>query len=150
MLRCALTRLKPAFTSSFVRLGFDPTTPTLRETWSVFRQFVREEVETRSDGVLVQAGTYSFHGPERYTFDFLRQFEVTCEDGEHDRYEQLHCRFEFEPTPELKALGWFNDWWFADGGSAVEPYLDLMQDRPEFIAVADLQPVEAKVEQEAV
>src|SRR5438874_640639 len=81
--------------------GVDPRNPTLIETWAVFRSFVEEPVETRSDGILVQGGTYSFYGPERYIFDFVRQFEVVADDGEHDHFEQLHCEFQFEPTASL-------------------------------------------------
>ncbi len=124
--------------------GVDPAAATLVATWSVFREFVHEPVETESDGVLVQGGVYDFYGPERYIFDFLRQVQ---EPGK-DEYEQLHCEFEYEATPELRALGDFNEWWFPDQGRPLDDYLEDMRARPEFDAIARLTPIRGRVYQE--
>jgi hypothetical protein len=124
--------------------GVDPEAATLAATWNVFREFVHEPVETASDGVLVQGGVYRFYRPERYIFDFLRQVQ---EPGD-DELEQLHCKFEFEPTPELRALGTFTEWWFLDEGRPLDDYLDEIRARPEFEAVVGLTPVRGRIFQE--
>ena len=121
--------------------SFDPDRPTLIQTWSVFGDFVAEPFDTESDGVLVQGGVYDFDGPERYYFDFVRQVQRHGED----EYVQIHCEFQFAITPELAALGEFNDWWFADEGRDAASFLTEMRARPEFEAVANLEPTAAAI-----
>jgi hypothetical protein len=130
--------------------GVDPRSPTFQETWTVFRSFATEPVETKSDGVLVQGAAHSFYGFERYTFDFVRQFEVVDGDGEFDHYEQLHCEFCFDPAASVGELASFTEWWFADGGSSLDDFLDEIERRREFAAAVGAVALTGRVEQEAV
>jgi hypothetical protein len=130
--------------------GVDPSQPQVAATWSVFRSFMTEPVDSASDGVLVQAGIYDWDGPDRYVFDFLRQVEVLDEDNEHDHYEQLHCEFQFEPSDQLRAFGTFEEWWFQGDEISLDAFMDAIEGRPEFAAVIELSPTAASVEQEEV
>ena len=103
-----------------------------------------------ADGVLYQAGDFDFYGAEEFYLDFVRQFEVTDEDGEHDHFEQLHCEFRFPMTEATRSFGRFNAWWFV---SSREPWVSFaarVEARPEFIALKTAPPTAAKVEQEVV
>jgi hypothetical protein len=88
----------------------DADRPTFLATWDVFAQFATEAVDTASDGLLFESGVYRFTGSERFTVQFLRQFEVLYDDGDHDHFEQLRCEFLYEPTEELRALGSLTLW----------------------------------------
>jgi hypothetical protein len=135
--------------------GLDPETPrSVGETWDVFKDFAAVAFETsgpESDGVLYQIGIYSFYGKPEFYIDFLRQFEITYDDGEHDHFEHLHCEFRFAATDELRAFGNLQHWWFADeGADAWWAYVALIEQRPEFRALRSALPEAAKVEQERV
>jgi hypothetical protein len=135
--------------------GLDPMRPpSVGETWEVFKEFVEIPFETEgpdSDGVLFQTGTFNFHGQDEFCLDFLRQFEVVDEDGEHDHYEQLHCEFRFPVTEATRSFGNFNIWWFS--GDEAQPWADfvaLVERSPEFIAFRSIAPQAAEIEQEEV
>jgi len=126
--------------------GIEPGQPVFRATWAVFREFSNEPVRTPSDGVLVEGGIYLL----RYCFALVRQFEVRSGDGEFDHYEQLQISFEYQPTSELRSLGAFSAWWFADDGTAIDDFLDEIETRSEFLAVADRLPTRMTVGHEEV
>jgi hypothetical protein len=132
--------------------GVDPIRPrSAGETWEVFKEFVAIPFATDSDGVLFQTGTFSFYGQDEFYLDFLRQFEVGDEDGEHDHYEQLHCEFRFPVTEATRSFGIFNHWWFADDeAQRWADFVALVEGRPEFIAFRSIVPQAAVIEQEEV
>ena len=91
------------------------------------------------------------HVRGRDHLDFLRQFEVVDEDGEHDQFEQLHCEFRYPVTDKTRSLGSFNRWWCA--GNEGDPWADfvaLVEARPEFLALGATAPQAASVSQEEV
>lgn len=118
--------------------------PDLIQVWDAFRSFLDVAFETDSDGVLVQGGVYSFGGPERYYFDFLRQLQHPGDD----EYEQVHCEFQYEPTAALRGLGTFSEWWFSDDGQDLDEFLTRMRSRPEFAAVLPITPIEVAIYQD--
>src|SRR6266511_5609648 len=128
----------------------DSRHPVFGETWDVFKQLAREPVDSSSDGLLFEAGTYAFGGPERFVVDFLRQFEVVGADGAHDHFEQLRCEFEFEVTTEVSAFGSFERWCYPNEGDDLESFFAEVEDRPEFRFALGGSPVSARVEQEGV
>ena len=130
--------------------GINPDNPSFLATWRVFKQFATEEVETASDGLLFQAGVYRFTGSERFTVDFLRQFEILYDDGDHDHFEQLHCEFLYEPTDELRALGSFTLWCFPSDGESIADWCEEVENRIEFQWASKLAPTQATVAQEVV
>jgi hypothetical protein len=135
--------------------GVDPLRPaSAGQTWEVFKEFVGIPFETEgpdSDGVLFQTGSFSFHGQDEFYVDFLRQFEVVEEDGEHDHYEQLHCEFRFPVKEVTRSFGNFNHWWFAhDDAQPWADFVALVEGRPEFIAFRSVTPQAARIEQEEV
>ena len=136
--------------------GLDPRNlPSAGETWEVFKEFVAIPFETEgrdSDAVLFQTGTFDFGGRAEFYVDFLRQFEVADEDGEHDHYEQLHCEFRFPITEATQSFGNVNLWWFSDDDDG-QPWADfvaLVEARPEFIAFRSIAPQTAEIEQSQV
>lgn len=84
----AETRLRQGLSET----GVDPVDPSFLATWQVFKHFASDPVDSPTDGLLFESGVYRFTGPERFTVDFLRQFEV-YQDDDHDHYEQLRCEF---------------------------------------------------------
>lgn len=135
---------------ALVESGVDPDNPTFLATWRVFKHFAAEAVETASDGLLFESGVYRFTGSERFTVDFLRQFEVLYEDGDHDYFEQLRCEFLYEPTEELRALGSLTLWCFPSDGESVADWCDEVERRVEFEWATRLAPSQATVSQERV
>jgi hypothetical protein len=132
--------------------GLDPMRPpSVGETWEVFKEFIEIQFETEgpdSDGVIFQTGTFNFHGQDEFYLDFLRQFQVVDQDGDHDHYEQLHCEFRFPATEATRLFGKFNIWWFS--GDEAQPwgeFVGLVERRPEFIAFRSTAPQAAVIEQ---
>jgi len=140
----------------FLRDGLDPGAPsTVEDAWRVFREFAAvasEATGPEQDGVLYQAGNFSFHGVEEFYLDFVRQFEVTDDGGggEHDHYEQLHCEFRFPMTAETRARGRFAAWWFASGSEPWSAFVSTVEARPEFAALRAARPVGVRVWQDLV
>jgi len=132
--------------------GVNPAAPrSAAEAWPVFKEFVSMPFDTASDGVLYQVGLSNFYGPEEFYLDFLRQFEVVDEDGEHDHFEQLHCEFRYPVTDETRSFGSFNQWWFAgDEGEGWAEFVALVEARAEFQALGPTAPKAASVSQEEV
>ncbi len=86
-----------------------------------------------------------------FYLDFLRQFDVTDEDGEHDHFEQLHCEFRFPITAETRSFERFNHWWFAgEGSEAWSNFIELVEQRPEFVAMTSTTPQAVSIQQEPV
>ena len=124
-----------------VEARIDPEHLQLVPAWRVFRSFADQPVASESDGVLVQSGTYNWEDGERFVFDFLRQVQLP----DDDEFVQIHCEFEFEPTPALRALGTFEEWWFRDDDGPLEAFLDDMESSAEFRAAKALTPTRARL-----
>ena len=118
--------------------------------WRAFTRFATEPVESASDGLLFQAGTYSFTGSEKYTVGFVRQFEVVDEDNEFEYYVQLQCEFLYEPNADLRALGSYNLWCFPSDGDSIDDWVGAVEARIEFQTAQRLAPTSVTVEQEQV
>ena len=121
--------------------GIDLEQPALLETWRVFRTFAEQPIDSESDGILVQSGVYDEDDGERFVFDFLRQVQLP----DDDEFLQIHCEFQFSPTPDLRELGVFEQWWFSDEGDSPSTYFDEIEARPEFRAVSMLTPTQGRV-----
>jgi hypothetical protein len=135
--------------------GIDPIRPrSAGETWDVFKDFVAMPFATAgadSDGVLYQTGIFDFYGHDEFYLEFLRQFEVAYNDGEHDHYEQLHCEFRFPVNDVTRAFGSFDHWWFAgDQGQPWADFVALVERRPEFIALRWIAAQAVSIKQEEV
>ncbi len=87
---------------------------SMATAWRVFCDFARRPVtDTASDGVLFQAGTYSFSGVPLFTVGLTRQFERLDPNGGHAYYEQLQCELTFDPESGESWSTWFfsgEDW----------------------------------------
>lgn len=134
--------------------GLDPHSPrSLGDTWAVFKEFVKVPFDLRgpdSDGVLYQTGIFSLYGEPEFYISFLRQFEATYDDGDHDHYEQLECEFRYPVTEETQLFEPFEHWWFPDEQQTWEAFVQLVEQRPEFLALRSMRPRAARVAQEAV
>ncbi|MEV8398434.1 hypothetical protein [Streptomyces niveus] len=104
---------------------------TTRAAWRAFIRFGRQRFATAptpdSDGLLFQYGTYDFSGRPMFTVDLTRQFDISDDDGEHDRYVQVHCELRYECEPALDALGDFNSWFFHDADADLDEWLADME-----------------------
>lgn len=96
----------------------------VEDAWRAFLRFGRTRFDTPGtpdcDGLLFQYGTYAFDGPPRFLLDFVRQFEIADDTGEHDHHVQVHCEARFTPVPALRELGSFNAWFFHDGDDSLD------------------------------
>ena len=134
--------------------GLDPRSPrSLADTWVVFKDFVKVRFDLRgagSDGVLYQSGVFSFYGEPEFYISFLRQFEATFENGDHDRFEQLECEFRYRLTDETQSFEPFEHWWFRDEQQTWDEFVQLVEQRSEYLTLRSRPPRAARVAQEQV
>ncbi|MFF3612057.1 hypothetical protein [Streptomyces sp. NPDC002580] len=128
---------------------------TTEDTWAAFVRFGRMRFSTANspdaDGLLFQyGGVYAFDGPEAFSLDLTRQFEVLGESGDHDHFVQVHCELAYEPVPALTALGAFNSWFFHDSGEDLGRWLEALTDQDAWTVIREQRPVKVAVRQEAV
>ena len=98
--------------------------------WSAFKVYGREVFGTPDVGLLFQVGTYDFTGVPLFYFDPVCQFEVTDADGEHDRFEQLHCEMTRQADELLNGIEaslWSFDYPSADAFFAAVESLPAFQ-----------------------
>ncbi|MEU6673800.1 hypothetical protein [Streptomyces sp. NPDC046925] len=136
-------------------LGRGRQTPAGLDPDAAWRRFVRFgsrrfDTAPGGDGLLLQYGTYAFEGPPLFTLDLARQFEINDAAGEHDHFIQLHCEFRYEPVPELRALGQFEDWFFHDTDDELDRWADGLGNRGFWPIVRTHRPREVRVYQEQV
>ncbi|MFD5813077.1 hypothetical protein [Streptomyces sp. NPDC127038] len=129
--------------------------PSMTEdAWSAFIRFGRMRFSTAdstdADGLLFQYGVYTFDGPDAFSLDLTRQFEVLDEDGDHAHFVQVHCELIYEPVPALAALGDFSSWFFHDSGEDLERWLEALTARDAWAAIREQTPMKVEVYQEAV
>jgi len=72
--------------------------------WSAFKAYGREVFGQQGVSLLFQVGTYDFTGEPLFYFNPLCQFEIMDSDGEHDRFEQLHCEMTCLPGDDLSGI----------------------------------------------
>ncbi|MFE9125091.1 hypothetical protein ACFYOF_06655 [Streptomyces sp. NPDC007148] len=137
-----------------LRVGQLSSPTTAEDAWSAFIRFGQMRFSTAdspdADGLLFQYGVYSFDGPEAFSLDLTRQFEVLGEDGDHDHFVQVHCELIYEPVPALVALGDFTSWFFHDSGEDLGQWLEALTTRDAWAAIREQRPVKLEVYQEAV
>lgn len=68
-------------------------TMSLAEMVDAFEKMCQIEIDSETDMILFETGTYDFSGPEYFYFNLVRQF-----DGEDDEYTQLHLEIMYEPN----------------------------------------------------
>src|SRR5690606_33995784 len=81
--------------------------------------------------LLFQAGTYNFGGRPLFYFDPVCQFEIVGSDGDHERFEQLHCELTCLPSPELEGL---NVSLWSSECNDVDAFYAAVESLPEFQA----------------
>ncbi|MFD5819201.1 hypothetical protein [Streptomyces sp. NPDC127038] len=127
---------------------------TTDDAWSAFIRFGRMRFGTADspdvDGLLFQYGVYTFDGPDGFSLDLTRQFEVLDENGGHAHFVQVHCELIYEPVPALVALGDFTSWFFHDSGEDLGRWLEALTARDAWAAIREQRPMKVEVYQEAV
>ncbi|MET9670403.1 hypothetical protein ABZY19_34430 [Streptomyces sp. NPDC006475] len=135
-------------------VGQLPSATTTDDTWSAFTRFGRLRFTTADspdvDGLLFQYGVHAFDGPEVFSLDLTRQFDVVDEQADHDHFVQVHCELVYEPVPALAALGDFNSWCFHDSSDDLGRWLAALTAREAWAVIRDHRPLKIKVYQEAV
>lgn len=142
--------IEKRFRRKLKQSGIDLVRPILPATWEVFKGFAGETVDSASDGLLFESGTYRFTGTEQFTVSLVRQFEVVDDAGDHEHYVHLRCEFLYEPTDELRSHGSFNLWCFPSDGDSIGEWVDGVESRIEFQSAVRLVPVSVTVSQEQV
>ena len=89
------------------------------------------DLDKQDDMLLFQWGTYDWGRGEHFEVDITRQLVFQDREDEEARIWQLSLRFEFAPSPELRALGDQNKW------------CDLPSDLPDFSAFVLTSPAMA-------
>jgi hypothetical protein len=115
--------------------------------WSAFKVYGREVFGQQGTGLLFQAGTYSFTGTPLFYFDPVCQFEITGPDGEHDRFEQLHCEMTCpadDQSSGIEASLWSFDYPTADA------FFAAVESLPAFQAAVQRADYRVSVSHEAV
>ncbi|MCX4991216.1 MULTISPECIES: hypothetical protein [unclassified Streptomyces] len=137
-----------------LRVGQLSSPATTEDAWSAFIRFGRMRFNTAdspdADGLLFQYGVHAFDGPEAFSLDLARQFEVLGADGDYDHFVQVHCELVYEPVPALAALGDFNSWFFHDSGEDLGRWLGALTARDAWAVIREQRPVKVEVYQEAV
>jgi hypothetical protein len=84
----------------------DLNTPNIQEVWAIFKEFVKEPIETVppfADILMFECGVFPFYGPENFTASFVRQSFLGVE--EYNQYLwQFHCVFTYKLRDELKTF----------------------------------------------
>lgn len=119
----------------------------IKKVWETFKDFCKEPVEGEEDKeILFESGVYDFTGEELFHFDFVRQFTVYEED-EYSHMEQLHCKFLFKKTDELRSLEvseWSMDY------DDIDDFLNHIENLQEFKIPLNLKPIKSEIYQEEV
>jgi hypothetical protein len=127
------------------KIGED--TDDINKVWETFKDFCKEPVEGEEDKeVLFECGVYDFTGEELFHFNFVRQFTVYEED-EYSQMEQLHCKFLFKPTDELRSLEaseWSMDY------DDIDDFFNHIENLQEFKIPFNLKPIKSEIFQEEV
>lgn len=111
--------------------GVDHHSASGLAVWSAFKELGRETFGSEGVGLLFQVGTYDFTGNSLFYFDPVCQFEITDSDGEHDRFEQLHC--ELTCVPDDALIGVEASLWSFDYPTA-EAFFTAVEALPAFEA----------------
>lgn len=137
-----------------MRVGHLSSPTTTEDAWSAFARFGRLRFSTADspdvDGLLFQYGVYAFDGPEAFSLDLTRQFDVLDDEGDHDHFVQVHCELVYEPVPALAALGNFSSWFFHDSGDDLERWLAAFTARDAWAVIREHSPVKIEVYRETV
>lgn len=118
---------------------------TAATAWTLFGSFSGIEFdvprEPESDGLLYQFGVYDFSGESRFHFDLTRQFGLR----DSDEYLQFHCDLRYLPAPPLRALGSHSEWWFPGDGRQLPEWVDVVNQRAEWIVLESARPTTVEV-----
>jgi hypothetical protein len=124
------------------------------DVWQAYLRFGRRLFDisdgSDADGLLFQYGNYSFGGPEAFTLDLTRQFEILDADGDHDHYVQVYCECRYEAEPALQALDSFDSWFFHGAGDDLDEWAHGLTVRSEWTTLRTLKPTEIRVYQDQV
>lgn len=99
--------------------------------WEAFKSYGREVFHADGVGLLFQVGVFTFSGPRHFYFDSVVQFERLDEEGEHERFEQLHCELTCAPTEATD--GTQAELWSFDYSTA-DAFFAAVESLPEFHA----------------
>lgn len=119
------------FREWLARQGVRESAITAASVWEAFKGYGREVFHADGVGLLFQVGVFNLSGPRLFYFDPVVQFARLDEDGEHDRFEQLHCELTCAPTEALegtKAELWSFDY------STADAFFAAVESLPEFHA----------------
>jgi hypothetical protein len=119
--------------------------PAAADAWTAYVAFadVAFEVpdEPDADGLLYQYGVYDFSGESRFHLGLVRQFALF----DDDELMQFHCNLQFAATPELRALGRYDEWWFLDEG-APAVWFERIRARPEWPLLTAQLPIAVDID----
>jgi hypothetical protein len=141
-----------SFQAVLAEMGVDVERPDPRMTWEAFKRFATVPVATASDGLLFESlGTPVKGSATQFVVQFVRQYEVVYEDGDHDHYVQMRCEFIYALTSQLRELSRpLAMWRFANEAQSVERWIAEVESRDEFRVVMEHKPLRAEIQQHDV
>lgn len=135
-------------TENYLKNKIGENSSDITKVWEAFKSFGREHVEGEEEiALLFQCGVSDFTGEELFYFDFVRQFTI-YDNEEYSHMEQLHCKFVFEPTDDLRELE-TSQWYFENDGD-VEDFFIEIENIQEFKVPMKRKPTRLNVYQEEV
>jgi hypothetical protein len=105
--------------------------PTVADLHEAVRRFAEIEFDVPdspdSDGFLFQYGEVNWLPEPTFIVGFVRQLEVSDENGQHEYYSQVLLEYRYGMDEGLGAVGGHEDWWFRDGPTNFEEWVGLVE-----------------------
>ncbi|WEH15703.1 hypothetical protein [Streptomyces sp. VNUA24] len=134
------------------QVGSSREVPTIEEVVAAVLNFERIEFDVPSgadsDGFLFQYGEVNWFAEPTFTVGFVRQMEIVDAEGEHEGYSQVQLEYRYRADADLQSLQSHNSWWFREGGTSFDEWLESVKRDPVWGIVRDKAPSGFDVSQE--
>lgn len=113
------------------QVGSSREVPTIEEVVAAVLNFERIEFDvpsgTDSDGFIFQYGEVNWFTEPTFTVGFARQLEIVDTEGEHEGYSQVQLEYRYQADADLRSLESHNSWWFREGGTSFDEWLESVK-----------------------
>ncbi|MFG3659379.1 hypothetical protein [Streptomyces sp. NPDC047706] len=134
------------------RVGSSREIPTVEEVVAAVQRFERIEFDVPagadSDGFLFQYGEVNWFADPTFTVGFVRQMEIVDAEGDHEGYSQVQLEYRYQADAALRSLQSHNSWWFREGDTSFDEWLESVKREPIWGIVRDKSPSGFDVSQE--
>ncbi|MEV4601310.1 hypothetical protein AB0K15_28400 [Amycolatopsis sp. NPDC049253] len=127
-------------------VGDGPVGPPVPALVELARRFFATEFDVPAgqdaDGLLFEYGPVGWLPSPTLVVGMVRQLEVCDPAGAHEAFSQVQFEYRYDLDRDLEAAGRFSDWWFPDGGTPLEFWLDTVSRVPIGDLLASREPRE--------